>query len=235
MLKFVCYLRVSTKEQGKSGAGLGAQRIALERFIAAHEGHAIAWHEEVTTGKDHDAEAARPVLAAAVAQAKREGAILLVSKLDRLSRSVLYIAGLMAQGVKFCSAQQGLDCPPFMLHIHAAVAEEERRKISERTRDALEAIKARGTTKAGKPVSLGGRRPHHDEQVRKAGAVTARQADEFVRKIKPVILRMRASGMRLQDMAEELNQQGNKTARGGKWHASTICNVLKRLADLGEL
>src|SRR3954451_4204593 len=127
------YYRVSTKQQERSGLGLEAQRTAVQRFAEA-EGLAImAEYVEIETGKGYDALDRRPKLAAALAAAKRAKCSVLVSKLDRLSRDVAFISGLMAQRVPFIVAELGRDADPFMLHLYAALAEKERRLISERT------------------------------------------------------------------------------------------------------
>ena len=146
----IAYYRVSTQRQGRSGLGLEAQRTAVARFAEA-EGITIAGEfTEVETGKGADALDRRPQLAAALATARKEKCPVLVAKLDRLSRDVAFIAGLMAQRVPFIVAELGADADPFMLHLYAALAEKERRQISERTRAALAARKERGT-KLGNP------------------------------------------------------------------------------------
>ena len=141
----VAYTRVSTAEQGRSGLGLEAQRSAIEAF-AAREGIAIAaWFSEAQSGKRvSDTLAERPQLAAALEASKAAGAPVLVSKLDRLSRDVHFISGLMAHKVPFLVAELGADVDPFMLHLFAALAEKERAMISQRTKAALAALKARG-------------------------------------------------------------------------------------------
>src|SRR3954465_15699198 len=125
-MKAVAYFRVSTEKQGKSGLGLDAQRGAVGRFAAEH-GHEIAAEfVEVETGKGADALDRRPQLAAALKKAKTERCPVIVAKLDRLSRDVAFISGLMAQRVAFIVAELGPDVDPFFLHIYAALAEKER-------------------------------------------------------------------------------------------------------------
>src|SRR3954467_10804277 len=143
-MKAVAYFRVSTEKQGKSGLGLDAQRGAVERFAAEHGFELVAEHVEVETGKGSDALERRPQLAAALKRAKAEKCPVVVAKLDRLSRDVAFISGLMAQRVAFIVTELGADVDPFFLHIYAALAEKERSLISARTRDALAAAKARG-------------------------------------------------------------------------------------------
>src|SRR3954454_9208148 len=140
----VAYIRVSTARQGRSGLGLEAQQAAIQRFCEAEGFEVVAERIEVETGKGADALDRRPELAAALAEAKRRKCPVLVAKLDRLSRDVAFIAGLMAQRVPFIVAELGPDADPFMLHIYAALAEKERRLISARTKAALQAAKARG-------------------------------------------------------------------------------------------
>src|SRR5258705_11691606 len=150
MTSAVAYYRVSTQRQGRSGLGLEAQRTAVARFAEA-EGITLAGEfTEVETGKGADGLDRRPQLATACATARLAKCPVLVAKLDRLSRDVAFIAGLMAQRVPFIVAELGADADPFMLHLYAALAEKERRQISERTKAALAARKERGT-KLGNP------------------------------------------------------------------------------------
>jgi len=150
----VAYTRVSTAEQGRSGLGLEAQRAAIAAF-AEREGIAVqAWHADVQSGKRvSDTLTERPGLSAALAASQAAGVPVLVSKLDRLSRDVHFISGLMAHKVPFLVAELGADVDPFMLHLFAALAEKERNLISQRTKAALSALKARG-------VKLGPKNPN---------------------------------------------------------------------------
>jgi DNA invertase Pin-like site-specific DNA recombinase len=133
----IAYLRVSTRQQQRSGLGIDAQRAAIERF-AATESLAISTEfVEFESGKGADALERRPQLAAALAAAKAKKCSVVVAKLDRLSRDVAFVAGLMAQRVPFMVAELGRDADPFMLHLYAALAEKERRLIAERTKAAL--------------------------------------------------------------------------------------------------
>src|SRR5690349_7003862 len=140
----IAYIRVSTARQGRSGLGLEAQQAAIQRFCEAEGFEVMTERVEVETGRGADALDRRPELAAALAEAKRRKCPVLVAKLDRLSRDVAFIAGLMAQRVPFIVAELGPDADPFMLHIYAALAEKERRLISARTKAALVAAKAGG-------------------------------------------------------------------------------------------
>ncbi|MGY3551184.1 recombinase family protein [Bradyrhizobium sp. USDA 4469] len=216
------YLRVSTSQQGKSGLGLEAQREAIRRF-AAGEGLDIAGEfVEVETGKGADALDRRPQLAAALAAAKLAGGSVCVAKLDRLSRDVAFIAGLMAQKVPFIVAELGIDADPFMLHLYAALAEKERNLISMRTKDALKAARERG-------VALGGWRggPIVDQRL---GTDAARKAaDAFAASVAPIIREMRDHDMSLRRIADELSAKGIRTPRGGTWTAASVRNVLARI------
>lgn len=141
------YLRVSTHKQGRSGLGIGAQRNAIDRFAEA-EGYTVAeWFTEIETGKGFDALERRPKLREALAAARKLKCPILVSKLDRLSRDVAFVAGLMAQRVPFIVTELGADADPFMLHIYAALAKKERNMIAARTRAALAAKGFRSATR----------------------------------------------------------------------------------------
>src|SRR3954463_16306524 len=144
MERVVAYLRVSTQRQQRSGLGIEAQRATIARFAEAEGLTIIGEYVEVETGKGSDALDRRPQLAAALAAARAAKCCVLVSKLDRLSRDVAFVSGLMAQRVPFVMAELGRDADPFMLHLYAALAEKERRLISERTKAALAAKKAQG-------------------------------------------------------------------------------------------
>ena len=149
MRSAVAYLRVSTGKQGRNGLGIEAQREAIARFMAAERLKLLGEHVEVESGKGADALEPRPVLREALARAKKAKAAVVVAKLDRLSRDVAFISGLMAQRVPFIVAELGADADPFMLHIYAALAEKERALIAERTRLALARKKAEGAPRQG--------------------------------------------------------------------------------------
>jgi DNA invertase Pin-like site-specific DNA recombinase len=162
-----------------------------------------------------------PQLAAALAAAKASKCSVVVAKLDRLSRDVAFVAGLMAQRVPFIVAELGRDADPFMLHLYAALAEKERRLISERTKAALSAKKASGI-RLGNPhnLSLAGSRGR---------AIQITAADEFAQTVLPVIRAIQAAGTTsFASIAGVLNARGVKSARGGKWHVSSVANVLGR-------
>jgi DNA invertase Pin-like site-specific DNA recombinase len=216
------YLRVSTDRQGKSGLGLEAQREAIARFAAA-EGLAIVGELiEIETGKGADALERRPMLREALTLAKKAKAAVCVAKLDRLSRDVAFISGLMAQRVPFIVAELGSDADPFMLHIYAALAEKERALISERTRLALAQKKAQG--------ALLGNRTNLAEATAKGNAAQAAAADAFAANILPIVREIQAAGSSLRAVAAELTRRNVRTARGGAWTATAVKNLLQRPA-----
>lgn len=219
----ISYLRVSTAMQGKSGLGIEAQREALARFAEA-EGLVIAGeYVEVESGKGSDALAQRPQLAAALAEARRQGCPVAVAKLDRLSRDVHFISGLMAQRVPFIVAELGADADSFMLHLYAALAEKERKVISERTKAALARAKARGT-------KLGN--PRIGEAQAKGAAAGRAKAAGFANNVLPLIREAQAAGATsLRDIAAALNARGVPTARKGVWAATQVRDILARQAS----
>jgi DNA invertase Pin-like site-specific DNA recombinase len=218
----VAYIRVSIARQGRSDLGLEAQQAAIDRFCEAEGFEVVAEHVEVETGKGADALDRRPELAKALSEAKRRKCAVLVAKLDRLSRDVAFIAGLMSQRVPFIVAELGMDADPFMLHLYAALAEKERRVISARTRDALQAAKARGQV-------LG---RNGAERLAPAYKV---QAVERAVELAPVLRELQASGLSARGMAVELNRRGLETASGGRWHAQTVIRAMRRVGISAEL
>lgn len=221
MRQAISYLRVSTITQGKSGLGLEAQREAIARFCDA-EGFQVADEfVEVETGKGADAPARRPVLNAALIKARKAKLPVIVAKLDRLSRDVAFISGLMAQRVPFIVTELGADVDPFMLHIYAALAEKERRLIAERTKAALAVKKAEG-------VKLGNR-TNLREAALLGTAASKEAAAQFAANVLPIVRKLQSEGITsLTAIAEALNERGVRTARGTQWYASTVSNLLKR-------
>jgi DNA invertase Pin-like site-specific DNA recombinase len=209
----IAYIRVSTARQGKSGLGLEAQQQALARFAQAEGYELVQTYTEVETGKGADALDRRPQLAAALQAAKKRKAPIVVAKLDRLSRDVHFISGLMSHRTPFIVAELGPNVDPFMLHIHAAVAEQERRLISQRTKDALAAKKAQG-------VKLGG--------LNAKGIAARDEALQRAEELRPVLAEL--AGLSQGKMAAELNARGIPTPAGGPWHAVTVRRVLHRLS-----
>jgi DNA invertase Pin-like site-specific DNA recombinase len=219
----VAYYRVSTREQGKSGLGLDAQRAAVARFAEAEGFKVVSEFTEIETGKGADAVDRRPQLAAALVEARRQGkAHIAVAKLDRLSRDVHFVSGLMAHKTPFLVAELGPDVEPFLLHLYAALAEKERTLISQRTKAALAAAKARGQ-------ALGN--PHLSKARAIAHAASKAGADAHAEAVMPAIQEAQAAGAKsLREIAKALNARGVATARGGKWEATTVRNILRRAA-----
>src|SRR3979411_2956597 len=221
MERAIASLRVSTQRQGRSGLGIEAQRATIQQFAGAESLAVSAEFVEFESGKGADALERRPQLAAALAAAKAMKCSVVVAKLDRLSRDVAFVAGLMAQRVPFIVAELGRDADPFMLHLYAALAEKERRLISERTKAALAAKKATGAI-------LGN--PHNLAQAGSLGrAALIDGADKFVRCLVPILRAAQSEGATtLRAMAQALNRRGIKSPRGGNWHPSSVANLLSR-------
>lgn len=219
-MKLVAYYRVSTYKQAQSGLGLDAQRQAVEQYATGRKADVIAEYVETESGRKCD----RPQLAEALSHARKTRATIIIAKLDRLGRNVHFISGLMESGVPFdCADRPGAD--PFRLHIEAAIAEEEARKISQRTKEALRAAKRRG-------VLLGASRPEcrnlTDVARRRGATATKAKAASYYADVLPIIRDRRTAGFTLDAIAVELNQSGNVTQRGLPWTAVAVCRVLAR-------
>jgi DNA invertase Pin-like site-specific DNA recombinase len=223
-MQLVAYYRVSTDRQGRSGLGLDAQRAAVAAY-AAGRGDITAEFTEIESGRKID----RPQLAAALDLAAKRRAVLVIARLDRLARNVAFIAGLMDSRVEFVACDMP-QASRLTLHILAAVAEHERELISQRTKAALAAAKARGI-KLGNP----------DASAARIRAATANRAaaDRFAGTVRPLIDSLQARGLSLRAIARELDGRGISTARGGKWAAATVRGLLLRdrvpagIADAG--
>lgn len=220
----VVYYRVSTARQGASGLGLEAQRVAVETLCASRGWSIIAPpFQEVESGKRSD----RPELLKALEQAKLTGARLVIAKLDRLSRDATFLLTLQDSGVRFVAADMP-DANDLTVGIMALVARQERQAISRRTKEALAVAKARG-------VRLGN--PNGAAAFRRAGkgtgaAIAAVSANATFRadQLRPVIQRLQAGGVAsLGGLAAALNEEGILTPRGGRWHASSVRNLVARL------
>jgi DNA invertase Pin-like site-specific DNA recombinase len=211
---FLTYLRVSTDKQGVFGLGMEAQRQAVTRY-AEGRGTILAEYVEVETGKRSD----RPQLMAALAECRRYRATLIIAKLDRLARNVHFISGLMNSDVEFVA----VDMPTanrLTIHILAAVAEHEREMISQRTKAALAAAKARGV-KLGNPRAL--------EALVKARA--ARHVSVIPRDVEHLMSEWRADGLTLRSIAAKLNGLNITSACGSLWYASTVSVALDRFHE----
>nr|WP_309501751.1 recombinase family protein [uncultured Roseovarius sp.] len=227
--KFVAYERVSTVRQGRSGLGLEAQRKAIDEFAAARGADVIARFTEVESGRKD----ARPDLARALHLAKLTGATLVIAKLDRLSRNAVFLLTLRDSGVRFLA----VDIPEandLTVGIMALVAQQEREAISRRTKEALAAAKARG-------VKLGN--PNGAAALKRAGkggdalrATVVANADAHAADLADVLRDIRAQGhVTLRAIAAELNQRGILTRRGGKWHVSSVRNLIRRVNGAGNM
>ncbi|RYD71303.1 MAG: recombinase family protein [Verrucomicrobiaceae bacterium] len=209
--RFVCYFRVSTQRQGESGLGLDAQRRAVETFLKSKEGEVVAEFTEVESGR----KVARPQLAEALGLCRRKRAILVIAKLDRLARNVHFISGLMEAGVEFTAVDQPTK-DRFMLHIQAAFAEEEARRISQRTKAALQSAKLRGVD-----IGATGR-----VLAKKNKEAAQTKAEEY----RATILEHIAAGsITIRALAASLNCEGIPSPGGASWHIPTTHRVLKRL------
>jgi DNA invertase Pin-like site-specific DNA recombinase len=219
------YTRVSTKSQGKSGLGLEAQRAAIEQF-AAREGLTIKnWFSETESGKGADALSLRPELAAALSAARKAKGSIIVAKLDRLSRDVHFISGLMAHKVPFIVTELGMKTDPFELHLRAAFAEEERRKISQRTKAALASAKARGTK-----LGMAARSKRRVREISALGGEANRAAS--LKQIEALRLQIQAAlsgGASLRAAAERLNTSNVASPGGGSWYAPSLLKAARRL------
>jgi DNA invertase Pin-like site-specific DNA recombinase len=208
---FVAYYRVSTERQGKSGLGLEAQRKAVLDWLNGGKWSLIAEYTEVESGKRCD----RPELERALQECRKRRATLVIARLDRLARNVHFISGLMERKVPFVAVEFP-EATPVMLHIYAAMAEHERRLVSERTRAGLERAKARG-------IKLGTYGKTLARRNRDAARVQAKE-------LRSVIKELRKSGKTsARAIMAELNQRGIKTLRGGAWHPHTVNVLLHRI------
>jgi DNA invertase Pin-like site-specific DNA recombinase len=215
MSGLISYLRVSTAQQGKSGLGLEAQRAAVTKFATDNAMAVIAEFVEIETGKGADALDRRPQLAAALKAARKSKCAVVVSKLDRLSRDVHFISGLMAHKVPFIVAELGPNVDPFTLHIYAALAQQERLMISQRTRVGLAAAKARG-------VQLG------NADLAKANRGAALERAEALR---PAFVE--TADLSAHKAADVLNSRQIATPTGRPWSAKTVIRVRARLGLAG--
>ncbi len=221
----VGYLRVSTEQQGRSGLGLEAQREAVRAF-AEREGYKVAtWFTEVETGKGADALDRRPKLAAALRAARKGRCPVIVAKLDRLSRDVHFISGLMAERVEFIVAELGMQADPFVLHLYAALAEKERALISDRTKAGLRAAKRRGQ-KLGAHAKP---RATVLRSARKGAAVMREQAQARAEGLRWSVEAALREGVSLRRAADLLNVKGVASPGGGRWTASNLLTAARRL------
>jgi len=222
--KFVSYLRVSTERQGRSGLGLEAQRAAVLAFLNGGDWSLIAEFVEVESGKRND----RTKLRDALSLCKVTGAKLVIAKLDRLSRNLAFIATLQDSGARFVAADMP-EANETMIQFMAVIAQHERKAISTRTKAALAAARARGQ-KLGHPNLEALRAAGAGKPGWRVGAEANRDAsDKHASDLLPVLEGIRQEGISsLSGLAGALNQRGILTARGGRWYATTVRNLLLR-------
>lgn len=212
--RFVTYYRVSTDKQGRSGLGLDAQREAVSQFVVGREATIVAEFVEVESGgKDN-----RPKLKLALAECQRGKATLLIAKLDRLARSVAFIANLMDSNTDFVACDMP-HASRLVLHVMAAFAEHERQIIGDRTKAALAAAKVRGVRLGAHGLLLA--KKHADE------------ANTYALEIQEALIAAMARGARTtRQIAEHLNTNSIPSRQGGRWHAASVARIRKRLAGL---
>lgn len=225
MATAIGYTRVSTSEQERSGLGLAAQRSAIEAFAAAEGFEISAWHTDAETGKGSDALERRPGLAAALRAARAARAPVLVSKLDRLSRDVHFISGLMVHRVEFIVTTLGKQTDPFILHLYAALAEKERNLIAERTRAGLQAAK-----RAGVKLGMAAKSKAEIARAVAAGTAANRQAaQDALEPLRAQIEHALKGDRPLRAAAQLLNDRGVQSPRGGRWHAPSVLKAARKL------
>lgn len=227
-LKIVAYYRVSTAKQGQSGLGLEGQQSAVEAYCRQHGATIVKSYTEVESGKRAD----RPELAKALGHARLAGATLVVAKLDRLARNVAFLSALMDTDVQFVACDNE-HANRLTLHILSAVAEAEAKAISDRTKTALQAAKARG-------VALGSARQDHwkgredrreqgrRKAVKAASAARSKAASEAYSFLMPTIREQRERGDSLACIADRLNAEGHTTRTGKAFSAATLHHLLAR-------
>lgn len=210
-MKFYSYLRVSTTKQGFDGLGIESQRDAVRRYCDQVQGELLGEFVEVESGKRSN----RPVLADALAACRAKRTTLVIAKLDRLGRSVSFIAGLMDAKVPFVAVDMPF-ATPLLLHVMAAFAQHEREMISARTRGALAAARARGVVLGANGKTLAARNRSEAQDHAEGLRLAITQAQE-------------AGCLSLPQIADFLTAQGHQTACGGRWHPMTVKRVLDRL------
>jgi DNA invertase Pin-like site-specific DNA recombinase len=231
MKEAVGYLRVSTQEQGRSGLGLAAQRHDIEAFAAREDVGVRSWHQDIQTGAGKDALLLRPGLALALKEAKAAHCPLIVSRLDRLSRNVHFISGLMEHKVHFVIAAFGRDCDNFTLHIYASLAEQERKMISERIKGALARSKKKlGMSHPSKCTRAFRRRL----QVRRAAAhrkAAMERAEAFRPYIEWVFRQPGTNGRPISygAAADRLNDQNIESPQGKRWSGEQLRRMAPRI------
>ncbi len=219
--RYVAYYRVSTQKQGQTGLGMEAQRAAVFAHLHGADGALIGEFQEIETGKGANALDKRPQLRAALAECKRKGATLLIAKLDRLARNVHFVSGLIETGIDFVAADMP-QANKVMIQMHAVMSEWERDQISARTKAALAVAKARGVI-LGRAGTLN-LKPNIEER--------RRQADNYAKRIGPIIDEMRRRGLSQRSIMCELNELGITTPRGSQWSLMQVQRTISRFYSL---
>lgn len=219
--KFISYIRVSTAKQGESGLGIEAQQEAVKRFLNGGDWELAAEFIEIETGKGADALAKRPKLKAALEMCRRQGATLVIAKLDRLARNVHFVSGLMESKVRFVACDMP-EANELTIHIMAAFAEHEAKRISQRTKEALAAVKVRG-------VRLGTTGP---KNLRRCLEERTTAANAGALKLASLVAGYQRQGLPQRAIVAELNSLGVKAPRGGEWSLPQFQRLLKRLDNL---
>lgn len=218
--RFISYIRVSTQKQGRSGLGEEAQRATIQETATRNRWTVLQEFKEIESGKIDD----RPQLRKALEACKRTGARLLVAKLDRLSRDVAFVAGLMKTKAEFVACDMP-EANTFSIHIMSAMAEYERTLISKRTKDALQAAKARGKELGKNNLTEEGASKGAAQSLK----VRQAKANEYAQRMKPIIQELQSQGLSLNAIAKKMMENGELTPRGGTiWTPTTAKNVLAR-------
>tara|TARA_B110001454_G_scaffold206598_1_gene217153 strand:+ start:2985 stop:3668 length:684 start_codon:yes stop_codon:yes gene_type:complete len=227
MCRVVAYYRVSTDEQGRSGLGLEAQRESVQSLCNARGWSIVETFTEVESGKRND----RPKLSAALHHAEVTNSVLVVAKLDRLSRNVAFLAALQESKTRFIAADMP-EANELTVHIMAAVAQAERKAISKRTKEALAVAKARGQRLGNPNGAAALRRAGKGNDAAIAAAVA--DADAHAARLAPVISKLRQDGCAsLGALSAALNRGGFATPRGGMWYPASVRNLLARIEGAG--
>ena len=225
-MKLIAYHRVSTAKQGQSGLGLEAQAAAIRSYAERKQGQVLATFTEVESGKSNE----RPELAKALHLARVTGATLVIAKLDQLSRNAAFLLTLRDSGVRFIAADMP-DANELTVGMMAVIAQHEREAIAKRTREALQAAKARGQVLGNPNGAKALRRARRGNSA--ALKAASMKADRHALDLGPVIAAMRAEGLAsLGDLASALNDRQMLTPRGGRWHKSSVRNLLRRLGEV---
>jgi len=229
-MKIVAYYRVSTKKQKESGLGLEAQQFTVGGFAKSSNGTILQEYTEIESGRKCD----RLELQKALIHAKQADATLVVAKLDRLARNVAFLSALMESGVNFICCDNP-NATPLTIHILAAIAEDEAKRTSRRTKEALAALKARGVKLgAANPVvyeKLAGKRGWRKGTENSRIIRAALQRDRYG-SLLPVITALRERDATLSEIAQHLNSKGYVTTRGRQFTATQVMRVLDREAEL---